>query len=439
MYRKKIDAYSEAWRAIEERIGGDLGRRTVEALKELYSIYDSKMIKWMASLYDPATGAWYYSKSAQETDGYGPDAESTIEVFGFWESTGMTGERPYAEFVPDWLKKKTAKFCYGLQDPDGYFYHPQWPKEYINARGLQSRITRDRGSAITVLRKTGFKPLYATSDAHLTERLPIGTSESAAVSKVIATAVLSQFESVEAFRAYIDELDREVLAISDADARAWRLYAIGNEFQSTVSLVKANPEYVTILHEFFKKHQNPDMGTWSSVLTYNATNSLHKIGYVYNSLGLEYDYMEKMIDTIIAILSRDAETDPIMSGVDCANAWAALKHIYTNIRITSKTAAVALPSTVIEFVSRLTEQESTSAIAETAFSTLAEQAAQNIPVILNLANFPTPYLISFCKSRTSSSTVSSLPSLISSVTQVRMWFESSPRLKALSAAPTALT
>ena len=43
-------------------------------------------------------------------------------------------------------------------------------------------------------------------------------------------------------------------------------------------------------------------------------------------------------------------------------------------------SALAVPSTPIEFVSRLTEQEVTPSTLETAFSTRALQAAQLIPV-----------------------------------------------------------
>ena len=65
-------------------------------------------------------------------------------------------------------------------------------------------------------------------------------------------------------------------------------------------------------------------------------------------------------------------------------------------------AAEAVPSTPMEFVSRLTEQPVTPGTAETAFSTLAEQAAQLMPVTVNCFilfrlppwNCPS-YLISF--------------------------------------------
>ena len=143
MDRKKIEAYSEKWNAIKDRIGGELGERIVKALKDLYAIYDDGMIEWMASLYDPETGAWYHSRSGQMNEGFGPDAESTLEVFQFWEATGMTGGKAFADVTPEWLKKKVAKFCYDLQDPDGYFYHPQWGKQYYIDHSLYSRRSRD--------------------------------------------------------------------------------------------------------------------------------------------------------------------------------------------------------------------------------------------------------------------------------------------------------
>ena len=80
-------------------------------------------------------------------------------------------------------------------------------------------------------------------------------------------------------------------------------------------------------------------------------------------------------------------------------------------------SSLALPSTPIEFVSRLTEQDCTPSTFETAFSTWELQAAQLIPVTLNFF-IKSTYLISFCKVATRSSIVSSLPLRISSATQV---------------------
>ena len=66
----------------------------------------------------------------------------------------------------------------------------------------------------------------------------------------------------------------------------------------------------------------------------------------------------------------------------------------------SRTAAIissaeAVPSTPMEFVSRLTEQELTPFTPDTAFSTLAEQAAQLMPVTVYCSIvFITPSFIS---------------------------------------------
>ena len=52
--------------------------------------------------------------------------------------------------------------------------------------------------------------------------------------------------------------------------------------------------------------------------------------------------------------------------------------------------AAALPSTPMEFVKRLTEQDVTPGTLDTAFSTRAEQAAQLIPVTLYCSIIPPP-------------------------------------------------
>ena len=73
----------------------------------------------------------------------------------------------------------------------------------------------------------------------------------------------------------------------------------------------------------------------------------------------------------------------LIFGFDCALFCAfAVYPAFSTARMISSGAAV--PSTVIEFVSRLTEQDETPSTPPTAFSTLAEHAAQLIP--------PTSYL-----------------------------------------------
>ncbi len=98
------------------------------------------------------------------------------------------------------------------------------------------------------------------------------------------------------------------------------------------------------------------------------------------------------------------------------------------------------PSTLMELVSRLTEQEVTPGSELTAFSTRAWQAAQLIPVTIYCSMImPFCYFISFIRIFTSSSTEPSSPARMSFATQPLIWQESSSLLKLFRALVTADT
>ena len=322
----------EKWDILEEAIGETYGPEITAALKDLYTIYDNRMVSWYANLYDPGIGGWYWSNSARDNEGYLPSIEETYEALNTVESTGMAElfDNDYTKALPKWLLEDVGNFIYNLQDEDGFFYHPQWPKEYIQANGRQSRITRDIGSAKTILKKLGITPKYdgSTSAAsNLTGNL--GTSSVVAVSKVVSTATLPQFESVATFKAYLDDFDAQIAKSTD---KANTFYSIGNTFQSITGYVNANPEYRRMLIEFFDKHQNQETGLWSDTVCYAATNGIHKIGSVYNSIGGELKHIDKIVDATIEILMFDVETNPAGAGVDIYNAWSCFPYVYANIR-----------------------------------------------------------------------------------------------------------
>lgn len=325
----------EQWAALEEAIGEEYSGAVIAAMRKLYTLYKPEAVSWLANLYDADIGGFYYSNSARNTEGFLPDIESTLGALGLVEETGMAEmfDNDYTKALPQSMLRQIGAWIQSLQDEDGYFYQPQWPKEYLYERGLQSRMTRDLGSARTILRRLGLPEVYPMASLKNSGTLAAGRDIVTAVSKLIPTAgMLSQFASVENFTNYINKLDEEVMAIKDPNERAYKFYAIGNEFQSTTSNVKQNPEFITILHNFFEKHQDPNTGTWSSVLTYNATNGLHKIAHIYNSLRLELNYVDEMVKTAVDILSRDVNADPINSGVEVYNAWSSIAYIYENIR-----------------------------------------------------------------------------------------------------------
>ena len=318
-HEKKL--YAEKWAALEAKIPEKYRADLIREMKLLNSLRTHESAAWLGSLYDPETGGWYISRSARETEGFGPDIESTFYALSLVGYTGMAemfdGEDYMEKFTyayPKDILDKVGNWLYNLQDEDGYFYVPQWPKKYIEENGKQIRITRDVGSAKRILRALGITPKY---------------SDAASGSKDSKSALLSQYESVENFREYLAGFDRELESATDSD-RAWKFYLWGSYFQSTIGLM--NDEMRKMMVEFFNKHQNPKNGVWSEELYYNSTNAIHKICSVYNSVGAPMNYIDEMIDSTLEILNWDVETKPTDSCCAIYNVWSVFPYLYSNIR-----------------------------------------------------------------------------------------------------------
>ena len=145
-----------------EKLEAGLGRGTVEALRALYALYDENLYIWMANLYDPSYGGYYYANSALATNGYLPDLESTKQILGFINDSGMLisadGTRTsLSEALPEEMKEAIVSRVHSMQSSyDGYYYHPQWPTV------AESR-SRDLNWGVQLLELFGEIPLYDTA------------------------------------------------------------------------------------------------------------------------------------------------------------------------------------------------------------------------------------------------------------------------------------
>ena len=63
----------------------------------------------------------------------------------------------YAKAIPEWMKNDIGNWVKGLQNEDGFFYHPQWGKEI----GL-SRRSRDFNWCLGILKSLGKEKKYPT-------------------------------------------------------------------------------------------------------------------------------------------------------------------------------------------------------------------------------------------------------------------------------------
>ncbi len=340
------------------------GEAIAGAIKEYYNqICTDDLIDWFAGLYDPYIGGYYFSNDARDNRGYLPDIESTGQAIGFFETSGMlngveddgsvtAGFYNYILGLPEWFRNQIVAYLKGLQDPEsGFFYHPQWTKEMVDAK--LSRRARDLGSAEGTLRYFGSKPTYDTPNgtkgdgilwdgssvediqavSYLTGRLAYRNSVTA-VSRVVSIAAYAEhLESDVTFRAYLLDLEKQ----HESGARSF--YWIGNWIGSQEAqiierdkqLAAAGADYKLgdILIEWYTKHQNKETGLWDKGLTYENTNALLKIGGTYTKFGYVFPNADKALDSCLKMTMTDEEAEAV---VQVYNVWYAIRNLMDNLR-----------------------------------------------------------------------------------------------------------
>lgn len=126
-YNKKKYEQESLWEIIE--MDEDASPELIATLRELNSFYEgSQICAWMANLWDPEIGGFYYANSSRDNEPFLPDLESTNQLTGWL--TGNGAFKNTAELnakMPNEIKIKIVDFARNMQYPDGYFYHPQWP------------------------------------------------------------------------------------------------------------------------------------------------------------------------------------------------------------------------------------------------------------------------------------------------------------------------
>ena len=54
----KKEIQDKYYKALADAVGGELGERIADAMRDLYSLYTPEMIDWFANLYDPRYGGY---------------------------------------------------------------------------------------------------------------------------------------------------------------------------------------------------------------------------------------------------------------------------------------------------------------------------------------------------------------------------------------------
>ena len=316
-----------------------LGKSAADALIKLYSLYDEELYVWLANLYCPDVGGFYYSNSARDNEGFLPDLESTGQALGLLGTAGIAQlyKNPvsddltykWAAMLPYEIRENILAFSKSLQDTDGYFYHPQW------GTGISSsRKGRDAGWGKRIILAMGSKPNYTIKyDVDPTSSLypvtgSLGGSTVVAVSKVVATASESdnaKYASEENFIAYLEEL-----------FASGNSYSAGNEINATIGAIEGHKLRGTLCNWLIEK-QNKENGLWEDEVSYQSVNGLMKLCGVFGGNYPSFPNPERALDSAMEIMKR-----PIDDGLDAIttvyNPWVAMYNLLNRVGEEKKTA-----------------------------------------------------------------------------------------------------
>ena len=351
------------------------GEEVTKALKRLKDSYEpERLIGWLANLYDPEVGGFYYSRSARDNEPFLPDLESTHFVIG---NVNRYGAIKYRD-LPDDIKREVLTFVWSTQSKtDGYFYHPQWPqgRENLNT----DRYGRDLSWATSLITNLSMDddgdgildkqyPLYCAPNGNKcrehdnTDRVcsfPITTSYysslveggvtsalsssvGAAVSSVSssfvgATASVSSRPDYSSRKAFSEWLEAYNSTIKVDSGRAHNLAALAGEIAakgySDVVLDHLDRVQKEVYDEQMKNGETPT-GLWQRTVDYNAVYGLLKYTSFYNSekygRAINPEYYLHIARSCLEVITMDPE--PGLQINDMYNMWCGVANLVSNIR-----------------------------------------------------------------------------------------------------------
>ncbi len=131
----------------------------LNSLERIKGLFTTDMLCWLARLFDPETGGFYYSNSARDNEGFLPDIESTNQVLAILERSGVISSY---DDMPSLIKREIAFFVSQREDNEtGLFFHPQW--KYEVSKSHLPRLSRDFNAAHTLSSELSFN-ISSTED-----------------------------------------------------------------------------------------------------------------------------------------------------------------------------------------------------------------------------------------------------------------------------------
>ncbi|MGI6081716.1 MAG: hypothetical protein ACOYEP_02455 [Limnochordia bacterium] len=276
-----------------------------EALQDLNSIFDKDVLMWVASMYDPESGGFYYARSAVGRDGFAADIESTSQALSFLKSMGIFNS------MPEHIRQGFITFFQSRQDPEtGYFYDPQFGSKVSN-----SKRSRNLSQAVGRLRDLNAEPLYPlpyskereVAQAGFPSLLgPLflsgqsgigvgGAADTSAAQSVKIPTLPEYLTSAEALRRWLESFDWE--------NRPWNAGHNASSARTEITQVGL----LDVVYEFIEEIQNPDTGLWGKGRTLEEVSGAMKLSGYYSS-GRAYPRAKKMVESTIYAIKNHRPT-----------------------------------------------------------------------------------------------------------------------------------
>ena len=297
-----------------KKIETGLGHDIDEAIAELYTLYDGRLLDWFSGLWDGDIGGFYYSNSARDHEGFLPDVESTCQALGCLGAVSdLTPYGGMKGLLPQSVLDGLARFVRSLEDEDGYFYHPQWGRAIST-----SRRGRDINWAVSNAKSFGYTLPYPTALDRLAGGETAGLPE--------------HLTSKEKFIEYLDRLNIESHSHN-------KRHALNSQHSQIVAagLAETLFDYCDALQERVQQRlvargEKPN-GLFQEGANYVSISGLFKLGAIYNGEKRPFKYAEQMIDSGIEAILSDEVPEIV---IYVFNPWSGLTAAVQNMEMTNK-------------------------------------------------------------------------------------------------------
>ena len=334
-------------------------KETVSALENLLSLYGDEMYRWLARLYDPEIGGFYYSNSARDYEGFLPDIESTAQALYAMGNNGLYErfDGSLRDAIPDAMREKIIEFTRSLQADDGYFYHPQWGRDIpVTRRG------RDLSWSLGLLKNLGGEAKYPSAEQQISS------------GKIEAPENL---RSKEAFVEYLHTCPNYVKGYMN------HLIHVMNAQQEEIRAAGLLPT----LFEFLEEEQSAETGLWGKGICYNGATALMKATLVYSFDKRMMNHVDKALDSCIKVVLSDEVATRL---VDITNPWVAMINLINMIRKAGNDALAdefiaKIKKNAPELINATADKLKIYSHPDKTFSFLPEftnPVSQNVPVAL---------------------------------------------------------